>query len=202
MEQEYKWKLPHGLDIENLLNTPLLSTVTRAQNTTTMKAIYYDTENHLFSTLRGGLRLREENERQVCCLKLQARSEGACTMREEYEVEAPDIQTGLATLLEQYTLDELRQQISGQKLIELCRTEFVRNSCLLEITSHEDICRGELAIDTGTLICETRSAPLAELEFEYLDGNLSTFHSFATELEHTFALEKQPLSKLARAMAV
>ena len=41
-----------------------------------------------------------------------------------------------------------------------------------------------------------------ELEFEYLDGSSSLFYTFAAELEHTFHLEKQLLSKLARALAV
>ena len=202
MEQEYKWKLPGHLDTETLLQTKLISETMREQKTTVMKAVYYDTTDHVFSSLKGGLRLREENERRVCCLKLQSRSEGACTMREEYEAEAPDIQTGLSILLEQHPLEELRRCLIGKELMELCRTEFIRNSCQLDITSHEGTCRGELAIDTGKLMRETRSAPLSELEFEYLDGDLSAFHSFAAELERTFGLEKQPLSKLARAMKV
>ena len=72
----------------------------------------------------------------------------------------------------------------------------------MEIISDHGTCRGELAVDTGSLMREDRRAPLAELEFEYLDGSISAFHTFAAELEHTFRLEKQPLSKLARALAV
>ena len=202
MEQEYKWKLHDGLDMEEFLNASMISQAITSKKTTTMKAIYYDTANHLFSTLRGGLRLREENERRVCCLKLSSKTEGTCSVREEYEVDAPDIQAGLSALLDQYSLDKLRGHTAGQKLFETCRTEFVRKSFLLEVTSGNEICQGELAIDIGRLIREDRCAPLSELEFEYLDGSISLFHTFANELEHTFHLERQPLSKLTRAMAV
>ena len=202
MEQEYKWILPAELDTEELFKSSLISNSITEQKTITMKAIYYDTDNHLFSSLRGGLRLREENERRGCCLKLSSKVEGACTLREEYEVDAPDIQAGLAALLEQYSLDELKQRIDKQKLLETCRTEFIRKSFLLEITSGTEICRGELAVDTGSLMREDRRALLSELEFEYLDGSVSLFHTFASGLERTFHLEKQPLSKLARALNV
>ena len=104
--------------------------------------------------------------------------------------------------MEQYAPEELRQRVAGQELTELCRTEFTRQAYHLELTSEEGTCRGELAVDTGNLMRETRSVPLSELEFEYLDGCIATFHSFAAKLELTFGLEKQPLSKLARAMAV
>lgn len=202
MEQEYKWTLSDKTPPEELLKAPLISNAITEQKTITMKAVYYDTDKHLFSALRGGLRLREENERSVCCLKLSSKAEGACTVREEYEVDAPDIQTGLAALLEQYPLDELRARIAGQTLVESCRTEFVRKAFLLEVISGDENCRGELAVDTGSLMREDRSVPLSELEFEYLDGSLSAFHAFAERLEHTFHLEKQLLSKLARAMAL
>lgn len=202
MEQEYKWIIPDELDTEKLLKSSLIFNSITEQKEITMKAIYYDTGDHLFSSLRGGLRLREENERRVCCLKLSSKTEGACTIREEYEVDAPDIQTGLAALLDEYSLDALKRHIAGQKLVEICRTEFVRKSFLLKVTSGNEICRGELAIDTGRLMREDRCAPLSELEFEYLDGSVSLFHIFAAKLEHTFHLEKQSLSKLARALAV
>lgn len=202
MEQEYKWIIPDELDTEKLLKSSLIFNSITEQKEITMKAIYYDTGDHIFSSLRGGLRLREENERRVCCLKLSSKTEGACTIREEYEVDAPDIQTGLAALLDEYSLDELKRRIAGQKLVEICRTEFIRKSFLLEVTSGNEICRGELAVDIGRLMREDRCAPLAELEFEYLDGSVSLFHTFAAEVEHTFHLEKQSLSKLARALAV
>ena len=108
----------------------------------------------------------------------------------------------IAARLEQYHLDELRARIAGQKLVETCRTEFVRKAFLLEVISGDENCRGELAVDTGRLMREDRSVPLSELEFEYMDGSVSLFHTFASNLEHTFHLEKQPLSKLARAMAL
>lgn len=202
MEREYKWKLSGAADFDRMLQSDIIAqTVTGHQNLH-MQAIYYDTENQLFTQMHGGLRLRRENDASVCCLKLAAKEHGACKTREEYEVEAPDIYSGLTALIEAGAPKELCMMAASSQLIELCRTDFIRRAYQLHINAPSGVCEGELAFDFGRLGRFDHSIPLCELEFEYKRGDLQPFHAFAHQLEQSFGLTPQPLSKMARAMSI
>ena len=200
MELEYKWNLTENVDVDGMLSSQLLSGKISDRSVTEMKAAYYDTPDKLFGNMRGALRLRVENGLGVCCMKVEHSIQGACSRREEYEVEAADIYAGLALLPEKGAPADLCSQVSQGSLIELCRTEFVRTAYLVEWEENGECCRGELAVDIGHMSREGRMAPISEIEFEYKSGDAGLFHSFAGALAHTFALEQQELSKLVRAM--
>ncbi|MGN1030058.1 MAG: CYTH domain-containing protein [Butyricicoccaceae bacterium] len=202
MEREYKWKLSGEAEFERILGTDAVSQAVIGGQDYHMQAIYYDTENHLFAKLQGGLRLRKENGASVCCLKLAAAAEGACKSREEYEVEAPDIYSGLTALIGAGAPKEVCMMAASSTLTELCRTDFKRRAYTLHIHTPSGTCEGELAFDFGKLARGDRSIPLCEMEFELKCGDLQPFHAFAHTLEKTFELAPQPLSKMARAMAL
>ena len=58
----------------------------------------------------------------------------------------------------------------------------------------------ELALDEGTLRHGGRTAPLCEIELEYVAGSEDAFHSLAAELAEYLSLVPEPESKLVRAM--
>lgn len=202
MELEYKWKLTADTELDRLLHWVLTSAALESRETTEMKAVYYDTQDRLFSQMHGALRIREENQSRVCCMKLQTHAQGAYTLRKEYEVSAPDVYTGLSLLPAQGAPAELCLRAAQGPVVELCRTEFIRQAYRLVIGGGDELCRAELAVDAGTAAREDRSAPLSELELEHTGGSTEVFHRFAAQLAGTFHLEAQPLSKLARAMAL
>ena len=202
MEREYKWKLSGADEFDRIVSTDTVAQTVTGQQDFHMQAIYYDTENQLFAQMQGGLRLRKENDASVCCLKLAAKERGACKTREEYEAEAPDIYSGLTALIGAGAPKELCMMAASSTLVELCRTDFVRRAYHLHIHAPSGICEGELAFDLGRLSRGDHSIPLCEMEFEYKRGDLQPFHAFAHILEQTFDLVPQPLSKLARAMAL
>lgn len=202
MEREYKWNLINAEEFDRIIQSDTLTQTIIGQQDFVMQAIYYDTENHLFSQVLGSLRLRQENDKSVCCLKLASKARGACKTREEFEVEATDIYSGLTALIGTNAPKELCMMAASSKLVELCRTSFTRRAYHLLIHAPSGICEGELAFDLGTLSREDRSIPLCELEFEHKQGDLQPFHAFAHLLEQTFSLTPQPLSKMARAMSL
>ena len=60
----------------------------------------------------------------------------------------------------------------------------------------------EMALDEGELRHNGKSAPLCEIELEYVAGSEDTFHALAAELAQQLDLVVEPTSKLARAMAL
>ena len=202
MEQEYKWDLPCDMDEEALYSSALLADKLLEREEIVMQAVYYDTSDRMFEAMRGALRFRGENGRGVCCVKVERKVDGACSLREEYEVECSDVYDGIVRLPESGAPDEICKRLKGAELIELCRTEFVRQACPVKVAEGGKECLCELAVDRGHMAREGRQAPISELEFEYKEGDTALFHDFAGEMERGFALRAQPLSKLVRAMSL
>ena len=199
MELEYKWKLPReGAEeiLEKLGEAPeVLSSVTYE-----MRSAYYDTDDRMMTKKRGALRLREENGTRICCVKLDRAAEGACTKREEYEVEADSVQEGLFKLCDSRLGLAFCMQILNRRIDRLCTIEFTRQAALLRFTQGEESCEGELAVDRGSASREDVSVPIAEMEFEFKSGSEALFHKCAEQIREKLGLEAQPLPKLAQIM--
>ena len=200
MEQEYKWDFPCDMDEGALYESALLAGKLLEREEIVMQAVYYDTADRMFEAMRGALRFRGENGRGVCCVKVERKVDGACSLREEYEVECEDVYDGIAHLPESGAPAEICERLNGAELIELCRTEFVRQACLVKVAEGGRECLCELAVDRGHMAREGRQAPISELECEYQEGDTALFHEFAGKMEAEFALQAQALSKLVRAM--
>ena len=73
MEKEYKWRAD-----ELLLNRALLwasSRIGSQSRTIRMESSYFDTADGMLRNKKAALRLRRENERTVCCMKLRGEEE-------------------------------------------------------------------------------------------------------------------------------
>ncbi|MDO4182211.1 MAG: hypothetical protein Q4E12_01180, partial [Coriobacteriia bacterium] len=148
----------------------------------------------------GGLRLRQENDASVCCLKLSADAGYGFKQRQEFEVSAPTIREGLQALPGAGAPADVCAQLLAEGVQETCYTHFTRQATLVQWREGEASVTAELAFDQGTLGHSTASAPLREVELEYKDGSVELFHTLAARLEDNLHLVPQPLSKLARAL--
>ncbi len=199
MEREYKWMIPQ--DTLAALADFLHQEQTRLSHEMLhMAAIYYDTEDDLVYKNGAALRIRQENDRSVCCMKRTLKKEGAQALREEYEVEAATLAEGLKKLPAAGAPQELCDLLSGQQFRELGRTDFIRNCYLLEISADASF-TAEFAVDVGALGASGAMQSFEELELELKSGDTAAFIAYAEMLERRFALIPQKCSKLARAIA-
>ncbi len=196
MEQEFKWRCPEETMFFDILSAPQLPPHGELHRIR-MSARYYDTQDGTIRRLGGGLRLRQEDNDSICCLKLTAASshEGALKTREEYECSAPDIRTGLRRLPEQTGAPaDLCLRLADAPIIELGRTTFVRQVVLLQ----HDRFEAELSLDLGQIVRGEQSVPIHEIELELQSGDPAAFLAFGEQLQDTCSLVPEPWSKLAR----
>lgn len=198
MENEYKWMIPQ--ETLSALAAYLHELPGRLRHETLhLAAVYYDTPDSIVHRMGCALRLRQENDRSVCCMKRTLMRDGAQAIREEYEVEAATLTEGLQKLPAVGAPESLCIFLSYQTFRELGRTDFVRNCYLLEFPGELPF-TAEFAVDVGALGSADHMQPFEELELEMKSGDADGFKGFALSLEHRFSLIPQPLSKLARAV--
>lgn len=158
-----------------------------------METTYYDTRDHALSQRNCTLRRRKENERSVCTLKMPAEGGG----RREFEVEAPDIESGLPELckLSGFTL---LSSLPANSVVAVCSARFTRIAKLL----HPEGCSIELALDSGVLVGGGKEIPLCEVEFEQKGGSREAVCAFAATLAGVYQLTPEHRSKFARALSL
>ncbi len=199
MEREYKWEAPDVDRIEEKL-IEASGVEPEERDTITMEAIYYDTKKSTLALLGGALRLRLENGKGVCCLKISVADQGGGKVRQEYQVPAEDILEGLEKLPEAGASGELCAVLLSEGVDEVCRTSFTRRAMVVKVPGEGEIFTGELAVDTGRLIKGQVTAPFREIELEYKSGSLEVYHAFAAKLQESLGLQVQEKSKSQRAM--
>ena len=156
-----------------------------------METAYYDTVNADFSKKHWTLRRRYENGLSVCTLKTPAPGGG----RGEWEVHAPDIQSGLAALLAMDTPAEL-EELSSLPVVLTCGARFTRLAKTIPIPG----ALLELALDEGVLLGGGQEQPFAEVEAELKEGSEEAVRAFAEALAAEFSLTEEKRSKHVRAM--
>ncbi len=165
-----------------------------------LESSYFDTADGMLRNKKAALRLRRENERTVCCMKLRGEEESTDGLRahEEYQCDAGTLEDGLRQLPEKGAPEALCGELLHAELKEICTVSFRRCAVLLQ--EQDTVC--ELALDKGELRREGRGAPLCEIELEYVAGDEKAFHALAAELADQLDLVPENESKLARAMKV
>lgn len=209
MEIEYKWDLAKTGGPAALNASEIVSPYITGARNIAMHAIYYDTAEGLTKQLRAGLRLRKENDRSVCCLKLPVEKAEGLAKRREYEVGADDIHEGLKILPNAGAPREVCDRFLASDLVVLCETEFTRRafavSCDAKAIVDSAVSASfdaELAVDAGVFRREGREQEFHEMEFEFKGGSENAFHAMAKRIQDAGRLDPQPLSKLARALQV
>lgn len=198
MEIEYKWDMPGEEALPHLIESVSSASGTGEPSEIRMRAVYYDTPAQDIKRLHGGLRIRQENDESVCCLKLAAMSTGGCKARQEFEVAAADINEGLEKLPSAGAPQDVCELLIANGPQPICETDFVRRAYRVK----DECFVAEFAVDVGEMRREGRSAPIHEVELELVSGSREAFHAYAQALQEQNGLEVEALSKLARAMAL
>lgn len=198
MEREFKWNIKQPEDFDVLADSDFVKPLVTEETRLEMEAAYYDTADGLVSKVHGGLRLRRENKETVVCLKLAARSEfgrrlqGARGIR---SVRGGHPCRHSAAAVRRRTAGLLRPA-HAIEFNRTGRTMFTRFASQLAYKG----CTCELSFDYGRMTHLTRIGTICEMELEYKGGSAFDFDELAITLQNKFALEPQPLSKLARMM--
>ena len=131
MEKEYKWRAD-----EKLLGQALLwasSRIGSQSRTINMESSYFDTADGLLKEHQAALRLRRENDRSVCCMKLRnTDTPDGMRAHEEYQCEAVSLLDGLRRLPELGAPNDLCERALAADLQEICTVSFRRCAVLLQ----------------------------------------------------------------------
>ena len=158
-----------------------------------METTYYDTPALDLRQRRWTLRRRMENGRSVCTVKIPL-SDGS---RGEWEVESTDLTAGTVQLCALGAPEEILNYVN-QGVVPFCGARFTRLAKTIALPGGSV----ELALAQGVLLGGGKELPFAEVEVELKSGRDDTALAFAEALAGEFALNPQPKSKLARAMAL
>ena len=189
MEQEYKWTATRA-DFEAICAK--YASCCGQPELLRLDATYYDTTDRTLRAQKIGMRLRQENGTSVFCVKTGGTVQQGLHAHAEYEYPAQTLEEGLAQL--PAALEELK----AGRYVPICASHIDRTAVLLTTAEFT----AELTLDTGELAGGENRAPVSEIEFELKSGDPTAFIAFGADLAASFSLVPQPLSKLARALAL
>lgn len=191
MEREFKWKAT-SKNYNEILNYLKLS----EDEAVEMLASYYDTPSRWLRSHKIALRLRRENDQQVCCLKLQDSAREGMHVHDEFECSASSLKEGLSELPKHNAPKDLCEALKNENLIAVCETKFHRRRAIWQTTEFT----AEIVFDEGVLICGDKQQSFSEIECEQKSGSDLAFESACIALCENFYLKPEAKSKFSRAM--
>lgn len=191
MEREFKWKATYE-NFKEIIKYLDISEIGAVD----MTAAYYDTTSKLLRSRKIALRLRNENDCQMCCLKLQDSARDGLHVHDEFECPASSLKDGLAKLPEIGAPKSLCDALRAENLIIVCETRFRRMIALWV----SEYFTAEIAFDEGLLICYEKQKPFCEIECELKSGDEDDFEKACIKLSEKFSLKSEPKSKFSRAL--
>lgn len=193
MELELKYLLgaAHAAQLPELLQ--LYATVHNSQQQPLLNA-YFDTHDNWFRRHDMGLRTRQKRGQLEQTVKLAGQQHGALQMRPEYNVPCADIVPNLAHFPTEIWPDDTDVVLLQQQLVELFRTDFMRQSWHISVTNAEL----EVVYDNGEVRAGERRQALSELEIELISGDPLALFALADFLLKSLPMRTGWLSKAAR----
>ena len=191
MEREYKWKA-NAKDFESILTFLHIAEA----SPTEMRAEYFDTTDRLLRARKIGLRMRRENLKHMCCLKLRDASNDGLHEHEEYECQADTLEAGLRALPSHGAPADLCQALCTASLDAVCETRFLRRRAIWT----DPLFIAEISFDFGVLGCSGQEVTVSEIECEQKSGDDAAFEAACQVLARHFSLRPEPRSKLSRAL--
>lgn len=195
MEREFKWAA-NAEQFASICESLSLHPVSEEKRS--LDATYFDTPDGILRKRKIGLRLRQENEQTICCMKLRNAAQNGLHVHEEYECPAMTLAEGLSKLPSVGAPADLCQMLSKASLLPIARVRFTRTPILWQ---NAKFC-AELCFDSGYLANDKRETPFCEIECEYQSGDIPSFEAACAKLADTFGLCAEPHSKLARALSL
>jgi triphosphatase len=206
MEIELKYKIRSRKLLEKIERDKLLASITEKGSAAviSMKAAYFDTEDHILMQNDIAFRIRKEGDRLVGTLKWRDRDTGVSGLYARDEVSVPVADDSCFLSPDPYIFKDSREgqamleAISGQSLILIFETVFTRRR--FRVDSAGAIC--EVSLDTGEIIAGDERAPIQELEIELFSGSEDELLRIGKRVAEAYDLEPEPLSKFARGRAL
>lgn len=195
MEVELKYAAPDAQTLDAVLREMADG---RAVRTIQMQTRYFDSLDGTLSARKWTLRLRQENERTVACLKSPRQAHDSLSVRNEWQCEADDLPTAVPQLIATGAPPELASLVACG-LREICGARFTRRAVTLHLA---DGSTTELALDLGELTGGEKTLPLCEVELELLHGGPEETQKLAQDLAVRHGLRAEPRSKFVRASAL
>lgn len=158
-----------------------------------MESTYFDTPDGALSARHMTLRLRRENETQVCTLKTPL-PDGS---RGEWECPAADIQSGITALLA-LGAPQVLEALTAQGIVPVCGARFTRLAA--DLPTADGV--AELALDRGMLLGGGKERTLCEVELELKSGSEEALLALAKSVAATYSLKAERGSKFRRALAL
>ena len=167
--------------------------------TETLHSIYYDTADGALRERRIALRLRRIGRKWVQTVK-KANGVIMNGLSTPHEIEFPV--RGQTLSLDRIPDDDLRETLIGhaqEGLVPAVETRFRRTRRVLRMPNGARI---EMAIDVGELVAGDETAPLAEAEFELLEGDPADLYAAAEQVFTRAPVRFAQSSKSERAIAL
>lgn len=197
MEIEYKWKMPI-IDIEKKLIEKLpVGTCIKKYEVISMHSSYYDTVDKKLKKRNIALRIRKENEKEICYLKLRIKEDTNLFVRDEYAIETGNLKRGFDFFIAKTELKELLEGVNFDDINEICVIDFKRKLYQIEYSFGDVRFDAELCFDIGWGKKEIKT-PISEIELELVNGDEELFCNYATKLQELFLLDREDRSKIAQ----
>ncbi|RJF88752.1 CHAD domain-containing protein [Oleomonas cavernae] len=143
-----------------------------------LKTTYFDTPDRILAASRITLRVREDGDRRLHCIKLPVESLAGLATRREWEVESADTTPNFAAFVPG-TVDSLLdlEKLTAAGIEPVFVTDFRRSVRLMPLGDDGVV---EIAIDEGTIrAAGGAEAPISELEFELKSGSAAALFDLA-----------------------
>lgn len=204
MEIEMKYSIAGKERAEEIWDDPQLLAIGEldSRETVLMKAVYFDTEDHILSQNDMAFRVRMEGSRIVASLKWNGSVVNGYHTREEINVPVTDeayfISPPADLFKESDQGQELMRLIDGKQLFNMMENRFLRRK--MRVDSGGAIC--EIAIDTGEIVTDGGSLPICELEIELYSGEPEEIKEMGVMLAEKYGLTPEDRSKYARGLSL
>jgi triphosphatase len=183
-------------DARPLLRHPLITAFTRQKfSSQRLLSIYYDTADCLLHKQRIALRLRRVGRHWIQTVKTKGRVVAGLHERPEWECE-----TTKDTFVFHAIADPILRKLFADTHLQhalqpVFVTEFSRTRRMLGLPSGDVV---ECSLDRGEIRAGEDRLPICEVELELKSGNPMRLSDLALQLQKTFSLKEENVSKAER----
>ncbi|EER46545.1 hypothetical protein AM305_11695 [Actinobacillus minor NM305] len=159
---------------------------------------YFDTAEQYFAKNQMGFRVRTYNGNYEMTLKMKGEIIGGLHVRPEYNLPLESKDPDFKRLNSHFNLQIPEAEQISEQLVAKFSTDFIRHKWLIQYQNTKI----EVALDQGEIKNEIGSAPICELEFELLEGNLNDIFSLLVQMPKRDGMWLSSLSKAQRGYLV
>lgn len=202
MESELKYRIKDREMADALWDDECLLAIAdpSSREKLVMKAVYFDTEDHVLSGNNMAFRVRLEGESIFATLKWGGHSSNGFHEREEINVPVTGEQYFIEPPTDLFAESEdgkaLVGMIAGKPLVNMLETRYLRRRMRVDLND----CLMEIAIDTGSIVTDMGEEPILELEIELFAGDVKVMKDLGKKLADKYGLTAENQSKLGRGL--